>query len=357
MRPVLPVRRAVLQMRPYVPPEEGREGKLRLDFNENTAGCSPAVLRALRGLTAQRVAMYPEYQQVTAKLARSLGVRAEELVLTNGGDDALRLVFDVFVDAGDTVVFPEPTFPMYRFFAELYGAKIVAPRFNARMKFPVAKLLEILRRRPSVLFLANPNNPTGTLMEPKDLERILRGATHTVVVADEAYVEFSGWSAVPWLRRYSNLIVARTFSKASGLAGLRLGCLMVRKEVAEWFRRVAPPFNVNAAALFAAEAAAKNHGAIRRYVKEVKQAKAEFEKSLAKLGYRSFPSAANFLLVDFGSRGPALVRRLAKQGILLRDRSAEFGRPGPVRVTIGMRTEMHRLVMALRKLRSLREAD
>lgn len=350
MQTVLPVRRAVLQMRPYVPPQEDRAGKLRLDFNENTAGCSPAVLRALRKLTAQQVAMYPEYLCVTTRLARALGVRAEELVLTNGGDDALRLVFDVFVDAGDTVVFPEPTFPMYRFFAELYDAKIVTPRFGVNMEFPVAKILEILRRRPSVLFLANPNNPTGTLMKPKELERILRAARHTVVVADEAYVEFSGWSAVPWLRRFPNLVVARTFSKASGLAGLRLGCLIARKEVAELFRKVAPPFNVNTAALAAADAAAKNRGVIRRYVEEVHRAKAEFEKALARLGYRSYPSAANFLLVEFGPGGPALVRRLEQQGILVRDRSAEFGRPAPVRVTIGTRAEMRRLVREIKKL-------
>ena len=122
-------------------------------------------------------------------------MRAEELVLTNGGDDALRLLFDVFVDEGETVVFPEPTFPMYRFYAEMYGARIAAPRFDAEMRFPVKEIVAALRRRPSVVFLANPNNPTGTLLEPSDLRRILLAATHTVVTVDEAYFEFSGWSA------------------------------------------------------------------------------------------------------------------------------------------------------------------
>ena len=351
MKHVLPVRRAVRRMRPYVPPQEDRAGKLRLDFNENTVGCSRAVTRALGKLSPQQIAMYPEYVRVTARLARAIGVRSEELVLTNGGDDALRILFDVFVDPGDTVVSPEPTFPMYRFYSELYGARVVAPRFDAEMKFPVVEILSALRRKPSALFLANPNNPTGTLLHQGELSRILRAAKRTVVVVDEAYYEFSGWSAAPWLRRYPHLVIARTFSKATGLAGLRLGCLIARKELAGLFRKVAPPFNVNAAALVAAEAAVKDRTAIRRYVEEVCRAKEEFERGLALLGYRSFQSAANFVLVDFGSRGPAMVRRLEHVGILLRDRSEEFGRPGLVRVSIGTRKEMRRLVAAIKKFR------
>ncbi len=346
----LPVRRSVLRMKPLPPPLEGRFLKLRLDLNENTVGCSPAVTRALRGLSAKQIAMYPEYRRITARLARAARVRPEEMHLTNGGDDALRLVFDVFVDAGSAVLFPEPTFPMYRMFAELFGARMITPRFDAEMRFPVAELIAALRRRPRVLFLANPNNPTGNLIAPADLRRILRAARGTIVVVDEAYVEFSGWSAAPWIRRYPYLIVARTYSKASGLAGLRLGCLIARAEITELFRRVAPPFNVNAAALVAADAAARDAAAVRRYVVEIRRARSEFEKSLRRLGYRSFPSVANFVLADFGPRGLEIVRRLNREGILLRGRSKEFGRPGIVRVTIGTRREMRRLVAALKRL-------
>lgn len=349
MRPALPVRRAVLRMGSYVPPHEGRANKLRLDFNENTAGCSRAVTQALGKLAPKQIAMYPEYLRVTARLARSIGVGPEQLVLTNGGDDALRLLFDVFVDAGNTVVFPEPTFPMYRFYAELHGARVIAPRFDSAMNFPIGDILSALRRRPSLLLLANPNNPTGSLLGPKDLRRILIAATHTLVAVDEAYVEFSGWSAAPWLRWHPHLVVARTFSKASGLAGLRLGCLIARKQVAELFRRVAPPFNVNIAALVAAEAAVKDRASSRRYVAEVRRARADFERAIARLGYKSFPSAANFLLADFGPRGPELVRRLEREGILVRDRSDEFRRPGFVRVSIGTRAEMRRLIAAIRR--------
>ena len=346
----LPVRPSVLRMQPYSAPQEGRFGKLRLDFNENTMGCSPAVLRALRGLSARQISMYPEYQQATARIARALGVRPAELHLANGGDDTLRLVFDVFVEPGSTVLFPEPTFPMYRVFAELFGARTASPRFDAEMNFPVAQILAALRRRPSVLFLANPNNPTGNLLAPADLRRILRAARRTVVVVDEAYVEFSGWSAASWMRRHANLVVARTFSKASGIAGLRLGALIAQPAIIELFRRVAPPFNVNAAALAAGEAAVRDKAAIRRYVAEVRRSRAEFAQCVAQLGYRSYPSVGNFLLVDFGKRGPEIVKKLERQGILLRDRGNEFGRRGFVRVSVGTRKDMRQLAAALTKL-------
>jgi histidinol-phosphate aminotransferase len=347
----LPVRRAVLRMRSQTPSLEGRAWKVRLDLNENTLGCSPAVLRALRRLSPRQIAMYPEYGRTTAFLARAAGIRPEEMHLTNGGDDALRILYDVFVDPRSAVLFPEPTFPMYRIFAEVYGARIMAPRFDAAMQFPLAEILAALRRRPRILFLANPNNPTGNLLRPAELRRILRTARRTVVVVDEAYVEFSGWTAAPWIRRYANLVVARTYSKAAGLAGLRLGCLIARPDLVHLFRRVSPPFNVNTAALVAAEAAARHPAAVRRYVAEVRRARAEFEKHLARLGYRSFPSAANFLLVDFGPRGPEIVGLLKKRGILLRGLSAAFGRPGMVRVSVGTRREMRRLVTALQELR------
>jgi histidinol-phosphate aminotransferase len=347
----LPVRRAVLRMRSESPCLEGRAGKLRLDLNENTLGCSAAVLRALRRLSRRQIAMYPEYGRATALLARNTRVRPDEMHLTNGGDDALRIIFDVFVDPGSAVLFPEPTFPMYRIFSEVYGARTIAPRFNAAMDMPIDGILAGLRRRPRVLFLANPNNPTGNLLSPADLRRILRAARRTVVVVDEAYVEFSGWTAASWIHRYPNLVIARTYSKATGLAGLRLGCLIARPELVRLFRRVSPPFNVNAAALVAAEASALHPAAVRRYVAEVRRARAQFEKQLVRLGFRHFPSVANFLLVDLGPGGPEIVRRLARHGILLRDLSTAFGRPGMVRVSIGTRGDMRRLINALHRLR------
>ena len=293
--------------------------------------------------------MYPSYDRAARVIARFLGVRPGEIVLANGADDALRTAFDVFVDSGSAVAFPEPTFPMYRFLAQVFDARPMTARFDSEMRFPLQKILGLLRRRPRVLFLANPNNPTGTLLSPKELRLILNAATHTAVVVDEAYAEFSRFTVVPWIRRYPHLVVVRTFSKAAGLAGLRLGCLVARSELAELFRKVMPPFPVNVAALVAAEAAIHDRAAARKYIHGVERERRNLEKTLARIGVRTFPSAANFLLADFGPAAPELVRRLMGEGILISDRSSGFGRPGPVRITIGTSQEMRRLILAIRR--------
>ncbi|MGB6898833.1 MAG: aminotransferase class I/II-fold pyridoxal phosphate-dependent enzyme, partial [Candidatus Acidiferrum sp.] len=161
MKAQLPTRQAILDRRTYEPPGEGRADKLRLDFNENTAGCSPAVQRALRKLTPKLLSMYPEYERGTRRLARHFQVAPEELLLTNGGDDALRLFFDAFVDAGTSVVICEPTIPMYRYWGEVAGAKIEVQRYGTAMEFPLDGILQSLAAKPRVLFVCNPNNPTG----------------------------------------------------------------------------------------------------------------------------------------------------------------------------------------------------
>src|SRR6266853_3821279 len=216
MKPHLPVRAAILKRKTYEAPAEGRANKIRLDFNENTAGCGPAVLRALAKLTPQQLAMYPEYQKPTSGIARQFGVRTEELLLTNGGDDALRVFFDTFVEPGSHILICEPTFPMYRYYAEIAGARVKTLHYSPEMAFPLAAVLKALRENPRVFFLANPNNPTGTLVDKAAIEKILKAAQQTAVVLDEAYADFSGVTGVPWIRRHPNLFIAKTFSKAAG---------------------------------------------------------------------------------------------------------------------------------------------
>jgi histidinol-phosphate aminotransferase len=348
MKVHLPVRDAILNRRTYEAPAEGRSNKLRLDFNENTAGCSPAVRRALAKLALKQIAMYPEYQAPTNRLARYFRVRPEELLLTNGGDDALRVFFDTFVEPRTSILICEPTFPMYRYYSEIYGARISVLRYGRQMEFPLEDALAALRKKPRVLFIANPNNPTGTLLPPDAIRTILSAAAHTAVVIDEAYAEFSGETVIPWIRRHPQLFVARTFSKVAGLAALRLGAVIACKDSLSFVRRAMPPFPVNLAALVAAEAAINDRRAMSAYVRETKRLRAWFASELHKLAVKTFPSAGNFLLANFGPAGPALFRNLEKQGILLRERSHDIG-PGFVRITIGTSPEMLRLLKAIRK--------
>jgi histidinol-phosphate aminotransferase len=351
MKTRLPVRKTILLRRTYEAPAEGRTGKIRLDFNENTSGCSPAARRALARLTAKQIATYPEYEAPTRKLARYFRVAPEELLLTNGGDDALRVFFDTFVEPRTDVLICEPTFPMYRYYAEIAGARIKVLRYGKNMEFPLEDAVAALRKKPRLFFLANPNNPTGTHVPSADVRKLLRAATDTVVVVDEAYAEFSPESAVPWVRQHPHLFVARTFSKAEGLAGLRLGAVIGRRDSLAFVRRAMPPYPVNLAALTAGVAAVEERRTIDRYVRNVKRLRAWFVRQLTQRGVRAFPSEANFLLADFGQSGPAFFQKLARHNILVRERSHDIG-TGYARITIGTESELKKLLQILGPARS-----
>lgn len=346
MRVRLPVRRAILERRTYEAPAEARWGKTRLDFNENTTGCSEAARAALSRLSSKKLAMYPEYQAPTKILARHFGVKPAELLLTNGGDDALRVFFDTFVEPDSHILICEPTFPMYRYYAEIAGARVETLHYSREMKFPLREALKALRKQPRLFFLANPNNPTGTLVEKSTIQKILRAASQTAVVLDEAYSDFSGITGVPWIHRHPNLFVAKTFSKAAGLAGLRLGAVIARRDSLALVRRALPPFPVNTAALAAGVAAVRERRTIERYIRETKRLREWFGAELKRRKVRVYPSAGNFLLADFGGIGPAVFQRLARNGILIRKRSKDLG-PGFARITIGTQKELQAFLRIL----------
>jgi histidinol-phosphate aminotransferase len=348
MKVQLPVRQAILDRRTYEPPGEGRANKLRLDFNENTAGCSPAVPRALGKLSTKTIAMYPEYERGAKRLARHYGVKLEELMLTNGGDDALRVFVDTFVNAGERIVICEPTFPMYRYWGEVAGARVDALRYAADMSFPMNEALRAVRERAQVLYVCNPNNPTGTEVPPNDIRQILDEATHTAVVIDEAYAEFADVSVVPLIRKYPQLFVARTFSKVAGLASLRLGAVLADANSLANLRRATAPFPVNLAALVAAVASVNDAKTMKRFLRDIARTRDWFEKQLHGMGVKTYPSSCNFLLTDFGADGPKLFARLLKDGVLLRDRSKDIG-PGFARISIGTQKEMERLMKVIKR--------
>ena len=350
--PIQP-RRAVLDMRPYHPPLEGRAGKMRLDFNENTLGCAPAVRRALRRLTADQVAIYPEYETVRRKLARFFRVQPAELLLTTGTDDALRLIVDTFIEPGRSVLLVEPTFAMYRFYAERAGARIISLRYGQKMQFPLVSLLDVLRRRisrPDVFFLANPNNPTGTLVQPRELRQILEAAKRTMVVIDEAYFDYCGVTALPWIRE-----VPESDCNPHIFEGGRAGRFAHRLRVRAFrdcrgVAKSALSVSVSVAALAAAEAMTRGGTYLRQSVREAHLSKREMENAFVRLGIPFFESAANFVLVDFGSRAPELLAKLRRENILVRDRRADFDRVGFVRITAGKRAETRKLLRAIERI-------
>lgn len=344
---MLSPREAVRTLPSYHPPLAGREG-LRLDFNENTVGCSPRVLECLRQLRPEQLAKYPERQPVEAKIAEMLKIDARELLLTNGVDEAIHLLCQTYLEPGDEAVIVVPTYSMYRIYVMAAGAQLISIPAGKDFLFPGDEVCRRISARTRLIAIANPNNPTGTVAAEANLVRIARAAPDAAVLVDEAYFEFYGQSMLAARAELSNLFVARTFSKAYGLAGLRIGMLVGNAEQMRAVRRVCSPYNVNAMALACLPEALADQAYIEQYVSEVRESRTRLENALAFLGIQFWPSHANFVLARVGASA-AFVERMRRRRILVRDRTSDHGCEGCVRITLGPRPHADRLLTALQE--------
>src|SRR5580698_5454366 len=347
---MLEPRTAVKKMAPYHPPSAGRDGKMRLDFNENTVGCSPAVVDFLREhLTAPQLAIYPEYADATRELAAYFGVSENEFTLTNGTDEAIQVLVNTFVDDGDEVLVLKPSYAMYRFYSEVAGAAIREVEYQAgTLAFPLDELLAAITPKTRAILISNPNNPTGTAIDLDGIRKILEAAPAAAVLIDEAYFEFCETTVLSWIHDHANLFVSRTFSKVFGMAAMRCGCLFSAAENVRWLKKAQSPYSVNSMAVLAARAAIRDRAYIDAYVDEVLAARALAYEGLHKLGIATFPSEGNFILFRAGARAIPIRDALRERGVLVRDRSYEI--PGCVRVTIGTRAQIERFLEELQKL-------
>lgn len=345
---MLEPRFAIRNMRPYSPPTSGRAAFERLDFNENTVGCSPAVLAALQGLSAADLAVYPDYEEVLGRLSGFFGVDGSQLVLTNGTDEAIQLVVNTYVEPGDEVIVLTPTYAMYRFYAEVAGARVVeVPLVDTGREFVVdlEAVLATVSDRTKAVFLPNPNNPTGNVI-PQDVAlEIVRACPEAAVLVDEAYFEFYGETVLGRVSEFGNLFVSRTFSKAYGLAGLRFGCLISSAGNAANLSKGHSPYSVNAVGCRAVLAAIEDQDWLAGYVKEALAARAVIEGGLDSLGVKRWFSDANFVLFDGGGRSSDILAACRKDGILIRDRDHDVA--GTLRVTAGTVEQATRFLAVL----------
>jgi histidinol-phosphate aminotransferase len=337
-------------MAPYSPPTGGRSGKLRLDFNENTVGCSPNVIAGLRDcLSASRLSIYPEYGEAKQQVASHFGVSPEQFVFTNGTDEAIQIFVNTYVDDGGEVLLLRPSYAMYRFYSEVAGAKIREIDYlQPNLDFPLAEILDAITPDTRAVIIANPNNPTGTGTGLQGLERIIKRARKAVVLIDEAYYEFCGITVLPLVGTHPNLFVSRTFSKVYGMAAMRLGCLFSHPANIGFLHKAQSPYSVNSLAILAACAAVQDRAYIENYVTEVLAARELLAVGLEKLGISYVPSSANFVLMRMGKRAIPVRDALRAEGILVRDRSYEI--PGAVRVTVGTREQTRQFLDALEKI-------
>jgi histidinol-phosphate aminotransferase len=341
-------RRAVLAMPEYHPPLAGRDA-LRLDFNENTFAASPKVIERLRQVTAEGLTKYPEREGVERITAAHFGLEANQVLLTNGVDEAIHLVCAAFLEENDEAMICTPTFFMYEVSARMMTDHFIRVQTEKSLEFPYERFLAAITPRTKLIMLASPNNPTGATIRREQLLAICAAAPQAVVLADEAYYHFYGETVLPEVGKVPNLVVARTFSKAYGLANLRIGMLAGAAELMKYVRKVSSPYNVNGVALDCLPVALADDAYVQWYASEVNAGRVRMMDGLRALGVDFFPSHANFVLMKIGRKHADLVKAMRARGVLLRDRSTDPGCDGYVRITVGVADHVERGLAALKE--------
>ena len=339
-------RKAVLAMPEYHPPLAGRDA-LRLDFNENTFAPSPKVIERLRQVTAEGLTKYPEREGVERIAAAHFGLQGDQVLLTNGVDEAIHLICAALLEEDDEALIATPTFFMYEVSAAMMTGNVRRVQSDASLAFPYERFLQAITPRTKLIMVSSPNNPTGAVVSREHLLAICAAAPQAAVLADEAYYHFFGETVMGDVGRVPNLLVARTFSKAYGLANLRIGMLAGDARLMKYMRKVSSPYNVNGVALDCLPAALADDAYVQWYAEQVNVGRARMMDGLRALGVDFFPSHANFVLMKIGAKHKELVAAMRAYGVLLRDRSTDPGCDGFVRITIGVEEHVTRGLAAL----------
>ena len=356
---------AVRELHPYIPGkpiselerEYGVTDIIKLASNENPLGPGARARAAMSAALAD-IGLYPDGSgfELKQRLARHHDLPVEWITLGNGSNDILVLLAEAFLTPTTEAIYAQYCFAVYPIAVQAVGAKArVAPALSAAASMPLghdlAAMAALITPRTRLVFVANPNNPTGTWLDSKSLAAFLRALPDTVIaVVDEAYFEYSRDVDCPdtssWLRELPNLVVVRTFSKAHGLAGLRVGYALSQPQIAETLNRLRQPFNVNSVALAAAAAALDDAQHVERTVALNRSGRKQLQAGLEALGLRVVPSAANFVLVDLARPSGPIYEGLLRQGVIARP-LLNYGLPNHLRITTGTVEQNQRTLEAL----------
>jgi histidinol-phosphate aminotransferase len=330
---------------------------LRLHLNENTAGCSPAVLEALGRLTRVDLAAYPDYDAAVAAAATRLRVAPDSLLLTNGLDEGILAAAMVALRGCSPATPMEaivvvPAFDMYASCTDAVGGTVVEVPLGPGFTFPLDALLGAISDRTRLVWLTNPNNPTGRSIPSDAVLRIAGAAPKALIFLDEAYVDFGGVTLIgdPAFQQLPHLVVGRTFAKAYGLAGLRAGAVVGDAKTIGSLRRVVPPYSLNACAAAALPVAFADTVYYDWYVEQVALSKTILYREFERLGITHWKSDANFVLARFPGRGGDIAAALAARGVHVRVRSHDRGCADCLRITAGVVDHTRALLTALEEV-------
>ncbi len=357
------VRKNILNVKPYVPGkpieeverELGLKEVIKLASNEHYLGPSPKALAAIKE-NLKNINRYPDASSfyLRRKLAKFLKVREDNLVFGNGSDEIIGLAIRTFVEEGDEVIIAKPTFLIYEIASQIQNAAIKLVPLTRDFRYDLKSMKNAITKKTKMVFIANPDNPTGTYVTRCELESFLNGLPYGLIVfLDEAYFEFAnfGFSDYPngldYLNKYS-VIVGRSFSKAYGLAGIRVGYSIANPEITSYMERVREPFNVNILAQAAAQAAIDDRKFLKDTLSHVESQKKFVYKALDKMELEYVPSATNFILINVRSDCKSVFNGMLKKGVIVRDMKA-WGLDTYIRVTIGSHEENRKFISALEK--------
>ncbi len=346
----------VKKMKAYIPPLDGRRsgGKLLLDFNERTLPPSNDVTRALEDFANDgSLQVYPEYSDFANKLSRYLSVKKEQLMLSNGSDNAIDTFVRCYLGQGEKIVIPQPSFSMFAHSAHLQGGVILQASYEAEKGYPFEQVVDLIKKeKPKIVIICNPNNPTGTVLSQAKIEQLVSAYPNVAFLIDEAYYEFLEETSIQLIQKYQNVGVTRTFSKAMGIPALRFGYLVADASMINELIKVRGPYAVNMMSVAAAQAAIEHDSYVSDYVKEVMTvSKPMIEAYYKSKGIHFWPSGCNFHLIDLPS--PSFEKDLEEEGIRVRQMTYS-GFEKTVRISIGTKADTEKLIVSMEKILSVK---
>lgn len=351
----------ILSIKPYSPGkpleelerEYGISDSIKLASNENPLEPSPKVVEAIKG-AIENLNRYPDAggYDLTKKISESLGIGQENIVLGNGSDEIIGMLTRALIQAGDEVIMPWPSFLIYDIMVRGVGAIPVYVPLNS-LSIDLNSIQSRITPKTRMVFLCNPNNPTGTVFSKTDFETFLESISEVVVVVDEAYIEFvrdkECARSIDYLNADVAIVTLRTFSKAYGLAGLRIGYGIMPQEIADLINRIRLPFNANSLAQVAAIAALEDKKFLQKTIDLVQDGLDFLCDSLERLGIKYFPSQANFFLIDVKKNADEVFEKMLRQGVIVRSMSS-YGYPNYIRINVGLYNENVRFIKTLEKV-------
>ncbi len=318
---------SVLASQLYDAPPEGRLDFIRLDFNEST---SPLADSYPAGMPPVLVSAYPEYAALIQKLAEYYNVDCEDLILTNGSDEAISVISNTFIEPNqDSAVVSNPCFVMIRNCLKIAGAKLNEIAVLENLEFDVDGIEASLAQNPKIAMFASPDNPTGSVLKVESIEKWCKEFPTTLFVIDEAYSEYAGTTVIPLVKKFENLLVLKTFSKAWGMAGFRLGLIIGNPDINQYINRVKLPYSVNSAAVFSALRLLERDTEVAARVKDAVEKRTRLAETLTSRGFRVRETSANWCLVGAGMQASDLTQFARANNVLIRNRTtSEFSKFG-----------------------------